>query len=179
MTQIGTVYGQALYDLAKSEALSSGILEQLAALNEAFSQEPDFLRLLAAPNVSKEERCGILDESFREAVHPYVLNFLKILSEKGYSRHFPDCVSAYRDLYNLDNGILPVKAVTAVPLSDAQSQKLSKKLSAITGKTVVLQNRVDPGILGGVRLDYDGRRLDDSVAHRLDAIRSTLSNTVL
>ena len=179
MTQIGTVYGQALYDLAKSEELSPTILEQLIVLNDSFSQEPDFLQLLAAPNVSKEERCQILDDSFRGKVHPYVLNFLKILTQKSYSRYFPDCVDAYREQYNLDNGILPVKAVTAIPLTETQSQKLSSKLSAITGKTVVLQNRVDPGILGGVRLDYDGRQLDDTVAHRLETIRGMLSSTVL
>jgi len=179
MTQIGTVYGQALYDLAKAESLSDEILRQLEVLREAFDREPDFLRLLAAPNLSKEERCGILDDSFREKVHPYVLNFLKILTEKGYSRQFPNCAEAYREQYNLDNDILPVKAVTAISLTPEQARKLSEKLSAITGKTVVLQNRVEPGILGGVRLDYDGKRLDDTVAHRLDAIRGMLSSTVL
>ena len=179
MTQIGTVYGQALYDLAKAEGLSDPILQQLEVLREAFDQEPDFLRLLAAPNLSKEQRCQILDDSFREKVHPYVLNFLKILTEKGYSRQFPNCSEAYREYYNLDHGILPVEAITALPLTPEQSRKLSEKLSAITGKTVVLQNRVEPGILGGVRLDYDGKRLDDTVAHRLDAIRGMLSSTVL
>ena len=179
MTQIGTVYGQALYDLAKAEGLSDPILQQLEVLREAFDQEPDFLRLLAAPNLSKEQRCQILDDSFREKVHPYVLNFLKILTEKRYSRQFPNCSEAYREHYNLDHGILPVKAITALPLTPEQTRKLSEKLSAITGKTVVLQNRVEPGILGGVRLDYDGNRLDDTVAHRLDAIRGMLSSTVL
>ena len=179
MTQIGTVYGQALYDLAKAEGLSNEILQQLEVLWESFDREPDFLRLLAAPNLSKNERCGILDDSFQGRVHPYVLNFLKILTEKGYSRQFPHCAEAYREHYNLDHGILPVKAVTAIPLTPEQSRKLSEKLSTITGKTVVLQNRVDPGILGGIRLDYDGKQLDDTVAHRLDTIRGMLSSTVL
>jgi len=179
MTQAGNVYGEALYDLAKSENLSDTVLQQITALKEAFAEEPDFLRLLAAPNLSKQERCGILDNSFRDKVHPYVLNFLKILTEKGYSRHFPQCVDAYREHYNLDNGILPVQAVTAIPLTPEQSQKLQEKLAAITGKTILLQNRVDPEVLGGVRLDFDGRRLDDTVSHRLDAIGSLLANTVL
>ena len=179
MTQIGTVYGQALYDLAKAEGLSDEILQQTEVLREAFDREPDLLRLLAAPNLSKNERCGILDDSFQEKIHPYLLNFLKILTEKGYSRQFPYCAEAYREHYNLDHGILPVKAVTAIPLTPEQSRKLCEKLSAVTGKTIVIQNRVEPGILGGIRLDYDGKRLDDTVAHRLDAIRGMLSSTVL
>ena len=60
-----------------------------------------------------------------------------------------------------------------------QAAKLSNKLAAITGKTIELQNRVDPGCLGGVRLDYDGKRVDGTVASRLDAVRSLLKNTVL
>lgn len=150
MTQIGNVYGEALYSLAREEGLSDAVLQELKLLRDAFTQEPD-----------------------------YVLNFLKILTEKGYARYFCDCCDAYRELYNSDHGILTVKAVTAVALTDQQAAKLSNKLAAITGKTIELQNRVDPGCLGGVRLDYDGKRVDGTVASRLDAVRSLLKNTVL
>jgi F-type H+-transporting ATPase subunit delta len=179
MTQAGRVYGEALYDLAKAENLSASILKEITVLGDAFTREPDFLRLLAAPSLSKEERCQILDASFKGKVHVYVLNFLKILTEKGYVRHFGDCCKAYRDLYNRDNGILPVRAVSAVALSKEQTAKLTAKLSSVTGKTVLLENRVDPDVLGGIRLDYDGKCLDDTVSHRLDAVRNLLKNTVL
>jgi len=108
-----------------------------------------------------------------------VLNFLKILTEKGYPRHFSDCYNAYRVHFNADHGILPVKAVTAVALTEDQSARLQKKLQTITGKTIELTNRVDPDVLGGIRLDYDGKRLDDTISHRLETIRSMLNNTVL
>ena len=179
MTQVGNVYGEALYDLARSENLDSQILAEITSLKEGFSQEPDFRRLMATPNVPKEERCQILDDSFRGKVHPYVLNFLKILTEKGYSRHFSDCCVAYRNRYNQEHGILPVCAVTAVALTESQSARLCEKLQTITGKTIELTNRVEPGVLGGVRLDYDGKQLDDTVSHRLDSIRSMLNTTVL
>ena len=94
-------------------------------------------------------------------------------------RYFSDCCDAYAALYNQDNGILPVTAVTAVALTSAQADKLNQKLAAITGKHIELINRIDPSCLGGVRLDYDGQRLDDTVSHRLDAIRSALNKTVL
>ncbi len=173
------VYGQALYDLAKEENLSKEILQEISVLQECFVQTPEFIRLLSTPNLSKQERCQILDDSFRGKVQPYVLNFLKILMEKGYMRQFSDCYKAYRESYNEDNGILPVKAVTAVPLSEEQRKKLSDKLAQITGKSIELNNQVDPECLGGVRLDYDGKRVDDTVSHRLDAVRSMLKNTVL
>lgn len=179
MSQVGSVYGQALYDLAKSENLSDSIFAQLTALEAGFSQEPDFLKLLDAPNLSKQARCAILDESFGGRVEPYVLNFLKILTERGCARSFSDCCTVYRTQYHQDHNILPVTAFTAVPLDPEQTRRLSEKLSALTGKNVQLTNRIDPDVLGGVRLDYDGRRLDDTVAHRLESVRRRLKDTVL
>ena len=179
MTQIGSVYGEALYGLAREEGLDKTILDQLSVLNQSFRQEADFVRLLSTPNLSKQDRCRVVDDFFRGKVQPYVLNFLKILTERGYVHHFSDCCKAYRALYNRDHGILPVTAVTAVALSDDQSRRLTEKLGNLTGKTIELTNRVDPACMGGVRLNYDGKQLDDTVAHRLDAIRGLLRSTVL
>lgn len=179
MTEVGTVYGEALYTLAKEEGLTETIRSQLDILRISFRQEPAFVQLLSSPSLTKAERCQILDNSFRGYVHGYLLNFMKILTEKGYMRHFGDCCDAYSNRYNQDNGILPVTAITAVALTADQAERLTGKLSRITGKRIELHNRVDSGILGGVRLDYDGQRLDDTVSHRLDAIRDLLKTDVL
>ena len=179
MSQAANNYGQALFDLAKEENLDTVIFEQLEVLDQSFSQEPEFLRLLAAPNLSKEERCAILDNSFRGKVEPYLLNFMKILTEKGYIRQFPDCCKAYRKAYNADHGILCVKAISAVELTDEQKKKLTEKLQTITGKTVSLECRCNPNVLGGIRLDYDGIQVDGTVQSRLDAVADLLKNTIL
>ena len=178
MTQIANAYAQGLYALAKEEALTEQILQQLEILRKAFEAEPDFCRLLSTPNINKAERVAVVDNSFRDKVHPYVLNFLKILTERGYAAYFSACCQAFRDLYNEDNRILPVKAVTAVELTAIQTEKLTEKLGKITGKQVELNNVVDPACLGGVRLDYDGRRVDGTVKKRLDSIAAALKNTV-
>ena len=179
MTRIGNVYGEALYALACEEALSEEFLQELTVLDQSFAQDPEFLRLLDAPNLPKEERCQILDDCFREKLQPYILNFLKLLTEKSYARHFSECCAAFRAHYNEDHGILPVTAGTAVPLSQSQHAALTEKLAAVTGKTVLLHNRVDGKVLGGIRLDYSGSRLDDTLAHRLESIRAKLKETVL
>ena len=132
MTEVGSVYGQSLYELAKDESLTKLMGEQLAILQEAFRQEPDFIRLLSSPSLTKSERCQILDDSFRGKVHGYLLNFLKILTEKGYMRYFSDCCDAFTQHYDQDNGILRVNAVSAVELTTEQKDKLTRKLSRIT-----------------------------------------------
>ncbi len=179
MTQIGVNYGSALYELAVEEAAGEEILQQLQVLGESFAAAPEFLRLLSAPNLTKQERCEVVDKSFRGKVHPFVLNFLKLLTQQGYARSFSDCCKAYEDRYNQDNGILPVEAVTAVALTAEQSQKLTQKLQTLTGKTVKLRNSVDAECLGGVRLCYNGKQVDGTVKNRLDSIGELLKNTVL
>ena len=179
MTQAANTYAQALYDLARDEGLGKEILEELAALKGVFSENPEYSKLLSAPDLPKQERCKILDEAFRGKVNPYVLNFLKILTEKGYIRQFPACCDAYRGFYNDDNGILVVKAVSAVALSGAQIEKLTAKLEATTGKQIDLHCSVDAAMLGGLRLSYDGKQVDGTVKNRMDAIGKLLKNTVL
>ena len=179
MTEVATTYGQAMYDLARDEGKSRQILAELSVLDQSLSAEPEFIQLLGSPNIPKEERVQILDSSFRGKIDPYVLNFLKVLTEKGYIRHFSGCCQFYRQCYNKDNGIMPVVAYTAVALSDELRRKLTAKLSTVTGKTIELDCRIDPETLGGVRLDFDGKQVDGTVRRRLEDIRGLLKNTVL
>lgn len=179
MSQAANTYAQALYDLAKDEGIGQRLLEELALLKNVFTENPEYSKLLSAPDLPKQERCGILDDTFRGRVHPYVLNFLKILTEKGYIRQFPACCDAYRGFYNEDSGILVVKAVSAVALSREQTERLTSKLEATTGKQIDLRCSVDAAMLGGLRLSYDGKQMDGTVKNRLDAIGRLLKNTVL
>ena len=179
MTQAAKTYAQALYDLAKDEGLGKTILEELTVLKDVFADTPQYSKLLSTPDIPKQERCAILDEALRGKVHPYVLNFLKILTEKGYIRQFPDCCDSYRGFYNEDNGILVVKAVSAAPLNQQQTEKLIAKLEATTGKKIDLQCSVDAAQMGGLRLSYDGKQVDGTVKNRLDSIGKLLKNTVL
>lgn len=173
------MYAQALYDLAKEEHCEEQIRNELAVLDESFGSAPEFIKLLCAPNLSKDERCAVLDDSFRSMVHPYLLNCLKLLTQKGYMRQFREFCRAYKSIFNSDHGILEVSAVSAVALTEDQKTRLIQKLEQVTGNTVELLCRVDPGCLGGIRLDYEGKRLDGTVRTRLDSISNLLKNTVL
>ena len=74
MTDAATHYGQALYELSRDEGIARQILSELKSLDQGFSEEPAFATLLSTPSIPKAERCQILDDSFRDRVHPYVLN---------------------------------------------------------------------------------------------------------
>ncbi len=179
MSDAANTYAQALYALGQEEQKTEIFLQELTALQESFAGEPEFYRLLSSYNLSKEERCQILDDSFRGKVQPYVLNFLKILTEKGLLRLFPECCRAFGAQYDQDNGILRATAVTAGALTPEQTEKLKDKLQSITGKTVILSNRIDPACIGGVRLEYAGISVDGTVENHLNTLRKQLAKTVL
>lgn len=179
MSCISAAYGQALYDLAREEGLCQTILPELTALNEAMLTEPDFLRLLSTPAIPRGERLRVLEDSFRGRLHPYVLNLLKLLTEKGLMKDFSACAAQYRKLHDLDRGILPVTVYTAVPLTGELRSRLAQRLSSATGRTIELDCRIEPEVLGGVRLEFDGRQLDGTLQRRLEDVHSILKNTPL
>ena len=179
MTEVAKTYGDALYDLAAEERLSEELLEELEALSQALTENPDFVKLLRSPALRKDERLAVLDRSFEGKIQPYILNFMKILTENGTIGEFSGCVKEFRSRYNKDHNIEEVTAVTAVALSPELSDKLRAKLDGLTGKTILLRQKVDPSILGGVRLEMEGAQYEGSVKHQLDTLRRRLSETVI
>lgn len=175
----GAVYGQGLYALAKDEGLEEKILEELAVLEEAFENQPEFLKLLASHNIPRQERSEILEQSFRGKVQPYVLNFLKLLTDKDCIRGFSESCKSYREQYNAEKGILEVRVLSAIELDAEQKLRLTDKLAALSGKQIHLLCRVDPTVLGGILVRYDGCQVDGTVKGRLDMMAKTLKNTVI
>lgn len=179
MTETARMYGGSLYDLAAEEGLETRILGELEQAAQLLKANPDYLRLLSTPSIPKKERCGLLDEALRGQVHLYVLNFLKILCEKGTLRELSGCARAYRLRYNQAHGILEATATSAVPMTAQQTQALHAKLKKLTGKTIDLKTKVDPGVLGGIRLDMEGTELDGTVQNRLAALRRDIASVTL
>lgn len=177
MNHSASIYAKGLYSLAAEENMTAQILSEMDSVCGIFEAEPDFVTLLFSPAISKEERTGMLDACLRGKVHPYLLNFLKLITERGMIRLFADCCAAYQKLYNADMGILPVSVVSAVTLDDDQKARLKEKLDKLTGKNAQLCCTVDPKCIGGIRVDYDDQQIDGTVANRLSSMAEVLKNT--
>lgn len=178
MTELANRYGGSLYELAAEESLTDSLLQELTLAESCCKQEPEYLRLLQMPNIPKKERCGLLDQAFA-GMHPYVVNFLKILCEENLLGELSGCLEAYRQRYNKDHGILEATVTSAIPLSDEERAKLLASLQAKTGKTIRLTEKTDPSVLGGLRLDLAGERLDGTVQRRLELLRDDIANVVI
>ncbi len=174
MTGAGVTYGGSLYDLAVEESIGRDLLDELTEIDRIFKENPDYLKLLDEPSLPRTERCGLIDQAFTGS-HLYVKNFLKLLCEEGLLREFSGCVREFRRRWNEDNGILNATATCAAPLSDEQRQKLVDQLKGMTGHPIELTVKVDPGCIGGMRLDLAGKRFDGTIRQRLERIRNVLS----
>ena len=174
MTELAREYGDGLYALSEEENLSKEMLQQLLMLSRLFREQPDFTRLLGNMSLSKEERVRILDSVLRGQVHLYLLNFLKILCERGALNEYEGCLAAFKTLYNQAHGIVEATVTTAVALDDEQRARMTEKLSKMTGKTVVLIEKIDASLVGGVLLEMNGQRYDNTLKHRLKSIHSAM-----
>lgn len=179
ISKTAITYGGALYDLAREESLEQQILQELHEVSELFRQNPDYARLLMEPSIEKAERAKLIDEAWGGNIHPYTVNFLKLLCDNGTISSLPDCFQTFRTRYNRDYGIIDVRAVTAVPLTPAQTARLKEKLEAKCKKKVELTVRTDASLLGGIRLELPDKQLDGSVQNHLNQIQQLLENSAI
>lgn len=173
-----TEYGRALFELCSEKGNTDSVLADLNTASEAFAQNPAYVKLLDTPALAKSEKLSLAKEAF-SSLDEYVLNFIMILCERHSIYLFPKVLEAFSALYDEAKSIERVEVVTAISITEEQSQAIKAKLEAITNKTVIVKNTVDPSILGGVILRYSGKQLDGSVKTRLDGFSKSLSNIVM
>ena len=171
-------YGKALYMLSAEEGLEERFLNELDIIGKLFGDNPEYVRLLDSPAVGGEEKHKLIDEVF-SPFHLYISNFVKMLCDKRASYQLEECRRAFLQAYDMEAGVIRATAITAVAMSDSQKAALIKKLEKQSGKKVILENRVDSSVIGGVKLRYSGVQLDGTVSSRLDALRRALASATV
>ena len=144
MTQIARLYGGSMYDLAAQEQLTDTVMEQMQVIRQLFRENPDYVKLLSEPSIPKEERTKLLDEAFGKEAERYLVNFLKLLCERGILGEYGGCCEEFTRRYNMDHNIATAVVTSAVTLTDEQMAALKDKLEKISGKTVTLTQKTDP-----------------------------------
>ncbi len=176
MTSLAREYGEGLYELARDEGLGLLICEQVDDIAALLKQQPDFIRLLCSRAIERSERLKIVDDTFATHVHPYVTNFMKLLVEREHFDAFPLCCEWIHQRYNDDNGIVEARVASAVALSEDELAALRIRLAKISGRQVKLITTTDPALIGGVRVEMDGRRYDNTIQDRLGRLKRSLTH---
>ena len=174
MTDLSREYAEALFALAAEKDQTKDYLEALDTAATLLADNPDYVELLRCPTISKEERDGLLAQTFGQILPEQVLAFIQLLCAHGRIRSLDDCIKEYRLLYQTAVAMSTAQVVSAVPLTEQEKQQLADKLSARMGRTVTLTCTVDESLLGGMVVRVDGKVLDGSLRSRLHAVKEVM-----
>lgn len=176
MTKYAGTYANALFDLACEEKLEDKVLDDITSFCKVLRENPDYYKLLLTPAVSKEEKKKLLFDAFGFNYHKYTMNFMYMLCDNSSFSEILGCEETYRSLYNKLKGVTEVKVITAVQLDEKQKNDLISVIEKKTGKKIILTEKIDSTLLGGIRLSFDGKEYDGSVAYHLGKLKNILSN---
>ena len=178
MTGLAREYGEGLYELARDEDLRPELHQQLQEISDLLKQQPDFVRLLCSRAIERKARLQVLQDTFGEQAHPYILNFMKLLVEKEHFDAFLTCCQWFHERYNEDFRVVEAYVSSAVALTDADREALTAKLEKISGRKVALIVDVDPSLIGGIRVEMDGKRYDNTIQNRLGRLKYSLQHSL-
>ena len=172
------VYSEALYELAAETGSTESLKDELSALSDIFDKNTELYGVLSSPAVASGEKEELLDSIFGGKISETALNFLCLASDKGRIRYLPAIAADFRRRWNDENGVMDVTVTSAKALSYEQRSRLSDKLAAVYGKKIVITEKIDPSVLGGVKLTCRDKQLDGTVRTKLDNIRSSMKNII-
>ncbi|MCP9237564.1 ATP synthase F1 subunit delta [Lewinella sp. JB7] len=174
---VATRYAQSLIELAQER----GQLDQIKADVDsilAMGKNRDFALLLSSPVVNPSKKQAILSQLLDKAgVDKLVRLYVKLLIDKGREVDMLGILKEFNEQYKKIKHISTVKLTSAAPLSADTLAAVRQQLIA-SGKTeskIDMETRIDPDLIGGFVLEFDGQVYDASVAHKLKNIKSELS----
>jgi F-type H+-transporting ATPase subunit delta len=172
LVQIARPYAQALYDLARSENSVQAVEDGLVAIGQLTGASEDFARFLRSPVISADDKAKALDTIINQAKpNATVANFLRVIARNGRLFALPAVIAAYRTLSASARGEASADVTSAVPLTRPQLDALAESLRAKIGKTVTLNEHVDPSLIGGLVVKVGSRMIDSSLKTKLAAMR--------
>lgn len=174
MAQVSKAYAQALFALAAEAKQTGEYAEALDAVQQLIGAQPDYLEFLAAPVLPLSERTQALEEAFGGAFPAHIVSFLKILCENGHIRALNSCVEEYRKLVMAAENRAVAVVYSAVALRDDQKAALCAKLARHTGKRIEPVYRVDAALIGGLRIEIDGKTYDGSLRQQLHEVKEVI-----
>jgi F-type H+-transporting ATPase subunit delta len=145
-------------------------------LREAVESVPALRSLLENPEIEPWKKADVLAR-VAEGSDEEVVNFLRLLAEKGRAGELPQIVDELDTLVAAAQRILDVELTTATQLSDRDFDRILGRIEEASGRKVQATRKVDPDLIGGIVLQAGSMRLDASVRGRLERLRHDLTRS--
>jgi F-type H+-transporting ATPase subunit delta len=168
-------YASALFDLAAERGALDKVESDLDALQEAVAASPELQRMLKSPVVSREEHERTMASlGDRLGLGEVTRNFLGLLAQKRRLGALPGIVSQLKAMLAARRGEETAEVVSAVPLGQAEIDRLKESVGRYAGRAVNLTTRVDPGLLGGLVVRVGSRMVDASLKTKLQQLELSM-----
>jgi F-type H+-transporting ATPase subunit delta len=177
-TVVARRYAKALFELAQEQGLVTETENQLQAIVESSEKEADIRAFLSAPGITTENKVKALQAAFGGKSSALVLNTISILIERGRQGDFASLLEAYRQVSGNVLGRADALVTSAKPLGEDEQNHLAAKFGTLIGKTVRVENIVDPALLGGLTVRIGDTLYDGSLRGKLDRLSKQLQTSV-
>ena len=175
VSNVGGRYARALFDLASDEKQVSAVEADLKSLKTALRESKDLRVLVASPAFSAEDKGkGLVAIAVKAKFNMTTIKFLGLLATNGRASSLPSIITSYEALSAKARGAISAEVTTAVALNAAQSKGLAAALRQALGKDPEIETRVDPSILGGIKVQVGSRLFDASLKSKLDSLKFAL-----
>jgi F-type H+-transporting ATPase subunit delta len=170
-------YAKAVFELARERNQVDAVGKELDAVAGVMAQQPQLLAFLSRPWVAATAKRGAAAEVAAQlSVSPLTRDVLALIASRSRADHVAAIAAAYRALDDEAQGRVRVKLRTAIALTDAERDQLSARLSRLLGgKKLVIEESVDPQLLGGFVAEVGSMILDGSLDTQLDRMRDRLA----
>jgi len=171
-----TRYARALLDVGvKENADLEQVEQELAQFVDLFKQNPLLEKVLLNPAVPVSRKRAAMAELVARAKPAGIVGkMLTLLADRDRLVLLPDLVASYRERLLDYRKIVRAEVTTAAPLGGDRAKALESSLARVTGRSVVLDTRVDASIIGGVVARVGSTVYDGSVTRQLEKIKERL-----
>ena len=175
LSNVGSRYAQALFDLATEQKQIAAVEADLTSLKAALAESKDLRTLLGSPAFGAEDKSkGLAAIAAAAKFNPTTRKFLGLLAANGRADVLASTISGFAALAAKARGAVSAEVTTAIPLSAAQAKGVAAALRQALGKDPEISTRIDPAILGGIKVRVGSRLFDASLRSKLDSLKFAL-----
>ena len=173
MADLCKEYASALFSLACEKNLANEIKSDMQDIKSLIEDNTDYLEILSSPALTLSNRLSLIDEAFGNK-NEYVVSFLKLLCENRNITTLCEIIDEFFLLVKELENRAVATIYYAFELTSEQKEKLLSKLKSITKKEIDPIFIEDKGLIGGIKIELDGRVLDGSLSTRLNNIKGVI-----
>jgi F-type H+-transporting ATPase subunit delta len=170
-------YAKSLYQIAGSEGKQELVLKDMQQYREALKTSRDLKAVMDSPVIASSKKKGIVDAIFRPHFQHITGLFFDLVIRKGREKVLGDIADAYIREDKRMKGIKDGKLISATALTPELRQELQARAEKLAGSKVILEEKLDPSLLGGFILSVDDLQLDESIKSKLARLHHNLVDT--